>query len=297
MAAHRRSAARPWIWPHRQRLAAGLLCAGALATAALTGTGQAASATATPARVVAAEASATAATPLGNPAGDARAAKRAAADTTSSRTTDSSRASRSGNRTEGGDRAGTATRAGRSESRSVVPKTNSVPVQPNKTLTTPITSPAPAPAQAAAPAAPATPAAPAAPAAPALPAISGLNATQIANAAVIVSVGRSLGAGTRGEIIAVATALQESNLKNYTVAVDHDSLGLFQQRPSAGWGSPAQLTDPAYAARKFYQSLLRSRGDWECLTCAAQRVQGSAFPDAYAKHEGYATAIVAALGG
>ena len=79
------------------------------------------------------------------------------------------------------------------------------------------------------------------------------------------------------------------------MAVDADSLGLFQQRPSTGWGAPAELTNPWYAARKFYQSLVTDKGDWGCLTCAAQRVQGSAFPDAYAKHEGFARTIVAAL--
>jgi hypothetical protein len=130
-----------------------------------------------------------------------------------------------------------------------------------------------------------------------LPVIAGLTPVQVRNAAAIVQVGRGLGAGRRGEVIAVATALQESNLYNVTRAVDHDSLGLFQQRPSSGWGSPGQLTTPSYAARAFYRVLLAYRGDWGCLTCAAQRVQRSAFPNAYAKHEWFAYRIVAALGG
>jgi hypothetical protein len=104
-----------------------------------------------------------------------------------------------------------------------------------------------------------------------------------------------MGISERGQVIAVATAMQESRLLNLTVAVDHDSLGLFQQRPSVGWGSPDQLTDPSYAARAFYQRLIDTTADWGCLTCAAQRVQGSAFPDAYAQHEWQATQVVNAL--
>jgi hypothetical protein len=155
-------------------------------------------------------------------------------------------------------------------------------------------APAPAaPAPAAAPAAPA----PAAPAAPALPKIDGLDDTQVQNAATIVKVGKDMGIGARGEAIAVATALQESKLYNLDVAVDHDSLGLFQQRPSSGWGSEQQLTDPAYAARAFYNVLKDNTSDFGCLTCAAQRVQVSAFPDAYAQWEGLATTAVTALGG
>ncbi len=150
-----------------------------------------------------------------------------------------------------------------------------------------------APAPAAAPAAPA----PAAPAAPALPKIDGLDDTQVQNAATIVKVGKDMGIGARGEAIAVATALQESKLYNLDVAVDHDSLGLFQQRPSSGWGTEQQLTDPAYAARAFYNVLKDNTSDFGCLTCAAQRVQVSAFPDAYAQWEGLATTAVTALGG
>jgi hypothetical protein len=111
----------------------------------------------------------------------------------------------------------------------------------------------------------------------------------------IVAEGHHMGVSRRGQIIAMATALQESNLKNYTHAVDHDSLGLFQQRPSSGWGTPRQLTNPTYAAHAFYAVLVRYKGSWGCLTCAAQRVQGSAFPSAYAKHEGFATKIVDVL--
>jgi hypothetical protein len=149
---------------------------------------------------------------------------------------------------------------------------------------------APAPAQSAAPA----PAA--APATPAIPSIPGLDQYQAENAQTIVNVGTQLGVPTRGKVIAIATAMQESKLYNLNVAVDYDSLGLFQQRPSTGWGSPDQLTTPTYAAQAFYARLMDTQGDWGCLACAAQRVQGSAFPDAYAQWEGLADSVVAALG-
>jgi hypothetical protein len=170
-------------------------------------------------------------------------------------------------------------------------KTKAATPAPKKSTATQPASPkatsAPAAAAAAAPAPAAAP--------KTLPAISGLTAVQVSNAEVIVAVGKSMGVSARGQIIAVATSLQESQLYNLDVAVDHDSLGLFQQRPSSGWGTVAQLTDPAYAARAFYQVLIQYTGDWGCLTCAAQRVQVSAYPDAYAKHETLATQIVTAL--
>ncbi|WP_203915675.1 hypothetical protein [Rugosimonospora africana] len=130
---------------------------------------------------------------------------------------------------------------------------------------------------------------------PPLPHIAGLDHYQVENAQTIVNVGREMGIDERGQIIAVATALQESRLYNLYVAVDHDSLGLFQQRPSTGWGTPAEITTPSYAARAFYTRLLDTTADWGCLTCAAQRVQGSAFPYAYAAQEWLATQIVGAF--
>jgi LysM repeat protein len=119
---------------------------------------------------------------------------------------------------------------------------------------------------------------------------------QLANAATIVAVGRSLGVSDYGLVIALATAMQESSLRN--IDYGHlDSVGLFQQRPSAGWGDVAQLTDPVYAARLFYggptnpnkgktRGLLDIAG-WQSLTVtqAAQKVQKSAYPNAYAKWE------------
>ncbi len=117
---------------------------------------------------------------------------------------------------------------------------------------------------------------------------------QVANAATIVAVGREMGVPPRGHLIAVATAMQESTLRNLDHG-DRDSLGLFQQRPSQGWGSPSQVRDPRYAARKFYDYLLGLPGweDWP-VTVAAQRVQRSAYPDAYAKWERRAAQVIAA---
>jgi cell wall-associated NlpC family hydrolase len=127
---------------------------------------------------------------------------------------------------------------------------------------------------------------------------AGLTAQQAANAGVIIGVGKQLGIPARGWVIAIATALQESDLINSPVATDHDSVGLFQQRPSQGWGTVAQLTDPTYAATKFYQALQRvPRWQTLPLTDAAQAVQRSAYPDAYATHETRAAAIVAAYTG
>jgi murein DD-endopeptidase MepM/ murein hydrolase activator NlpD len=131
-----------------------------------------------------------------------------------------------------------------------------------------------------------------------LPDIKGLSQEQISNAAVIIAVGRELKIPGKGFVVAIATAMQESTLHNYTHAVDHDSLGLFQQRPTMGWGTPAQVTDPRYSAAKFYERLVRI-GGWEQLrvTEAAQRVQRSAFPNAYQKWEHLAVGLVAKLAG
>jgi murein DD-endopeptidase MepM/ murein hydrolase activator NlpD len=132
-----------------------------------------------------------------------------------------------------------------------------------------------------------------------LPQISSYGPAQIRNAAIIISTGAALKMPPRAWVIAIATAMQESGLTdlgNLGKNNDHDSLGLFQQRPSSGWGSPAQVTDPVYASTKFYEKLKKVPG-WENLplTEAAQAVQISAYPDAYAKHEPAATQIVNTL--
>lgn len=123
------------------------------------------------------------------------------------------------------------------------------------------------------------------------------SAEQDTDAATIVRVGQSDHVPEYGWVIAVATAMQESTLNNLGSG-DRDSLGLFQQRPSQGWGTAAQIMDPVYAAGQFYAALLKVPG-WQQmpLTVAAQAVQNSGFPGAYAKWQDPATALVAHLTG
>jgi hypothetical protein len=112
-----------------------------------------------------------------------------------------------------------------------------------------------------------------------------LTPEQLTNAATIADVGRSRGLSERAVVIALATAQQESRLRNLDYG-DRDSLGLFQQRPSQGWGTPAQVQDPVYAAGMFYDRLVEVP-DWSTrpLTEVSQSVQKSGFPDAYAQWE------------
>ncbi|AQU70818.1 hypothetical protein [Streptomyces niveus] len=120
---------------------------------------------------------------------------------------------------------------------------------------------------------------------------------QAANAATISAVGTTRGLPERAVTIALATALQESALRNIDYG-DRDSVGLFQQRPSKGWGTVEQILDPVYSAGKFYAELAEVPGYSRLpLTEAAQRVQRSGFPQAYAKHEPDATLLSAALTG
>jgi hypothetical protein len=110
-----------------------------------------------------------------------------------------------------------------------------------------------------------------------------LDAEQITNAGLIVAAGQHLGIPEPGETIALATAMQESGLHNLNYG-DRDSLGLFQQRPSQGWGTASQIMDPTYSATAFYKAPTQVSG-WAAMptTDAAQAVQRSAYPDAYAK--------------
>jgi hypothetical protein len=120
---------------------------------------------------------------------------------------------------------------------------------------------------------------------------------QAVNAATITAVGTGRGLPERAVAIALATSIQESGLRNITHG-DRDSLGLFQQRPSQGWGTEKQIMDPAYAAGKFYEHLVKVSGYTKMpLTEAAQRVQRSGYPEAYAKHEPDAILLAAALTG
>ena len=114
-------------------------------------------------------------------------------------------------------------------------------------------------------------------------------AAQRANAEAIIKTGQALKLPPRAWVIALATSMQETHLHNYGNLGhlnDHDSLGLFQQRPSSGWGKPAQIVKPNYAATKFYKALTHVH-NWNKLplTVAAQKVQVSAFGDRYAQWE------------
>ena len=126
-----------------------------------------------------------------------------------------------------------------------------------------------------------------------------LDNAQLANAKAIIKEAKETGVGERGAVIGIATSLQESklyNLGHLGAYNDHDSQGLFQQRPSSGWGTPEEVTDPKYASRAFFQALRNVPG-WQDLplTAAAQTVQVSAFPYAYAQWEEQAADIVQQL--
>lgn len=142
--------------------------------------------------------------------------------------------------------------------------------------------------------------------------VAGLDQAQMNNAATIVKVAQQRGLSKRAMVIGVATALQESDLYNQAnpavrasmalphqgASVDHDSVGLFQQRASQGWGTVAQLMNPAYSTGLFFAALVQVSGwDRMSLATAAQAVQRSAFPWAYAKQEARAQQIVNALVG
>lgn len=122
-----------------------------------------------------------------------------------------------------------------------------------------------------------------------------LPAEQVPNAQTIVASGIGLDVPKKGQIIALATAMQESRLRNLNYG-DRDSLGLFQQRPSQGWGTTEQIHDPVHASEQFYKHLLNVPG-WQQMTVtqAAQAVQKSGLPDAYAPWEPLATALQKAI--
>jgi hypothetical protein len=124
-----------------------------------------------------------------------------------------------------------------------------------------------------------------------------LDLDQASHAATIAAVAHARGLPERAVTIALATAIQESKLRNLTYG-DRDSIGLFQQRPSQGWGSPAQLHDPVYASGRFFDALVKVP-DYVGLpvTVAAQRVQHSGYPEAYARHEGMAKTLADVLTG
>lgn len=138
------------------------------------------------------------------------------------------------------------------------------------------------------------------------------NDTQLSHAAAIIQAGNAAGVGQAGQLVALMTALQESTLRNLANSdvgesmglphdgegSDHDSVGLFQQRPSMGWGTVKELMDPSTSAGRFYERLKTVEG-WESMSPgqAAQKVQVSAFPDAYGRWEPAAKSLLSALSG
>ncbi len=124
-----------------------------------------------------------------------------------------------------------------------------------------------------------------------------LDPAQMANAATIAAVGIRSKLPERAVVVALATAYQESHLENLDDG-DRDSVGLFQQRPSQGWGEPSQIKDPRYAAGEFYTALKKVKG-WSSMrvTDAAQKVQRSAYPNAYEKWADEAAVLTKALMG
>jgi len=127
--------------------------------------------------------------------------------------------------------------------------------------------------------------------------VADLSTEQAENAATIAAVGVRRGLPARAVSIALATAYQESKINNLDHG-DRDSLGLFQQRPSMGWGTPEQLQDPYYATNAFYDALEKVDGyDSMRITEAAQAVQRSGFPEAYEDHADDARALASALTG
>ncbi|MGK5740733.1 hypothetical protein [Micromonospora sp. URMC 103] len=124
-----------------------------------------------------------------------------------------------------------------------------------------------------------------------------LDDEQTNNAKAIIAATKKSGLDERAAVISIATSLQESKLENLGHlgdANDHDSLGLFQQRPSSGWGTPEQITDPEYSTMAFQKGLKQIDGWHDMpLTQAAQTVQVSAYPDAYAQWEQQAADLVA----
>ena len=120
---------------------------------------------------------------------------------------------------------------------------------------------------------------------------------QTANAATITAIALKRGLPARAATIANATAIVESKLRNLTYG-DRDSLGLFQQRPSQGWGTAEQVLDPVHATNKFYDALIKVDGYQSMvITQVAQEVQHSGFPQAYADHEEEGRILASTLAG
>ncbi len=120
---------------------------------------------------------------------------------------------------------------------------------------------------------------------------------QTANAALIAAVSMKRGLPARAATIAITTAYQESKIRNLRFG-DRDSVGLFQQRPSQGWGTTEQILDPVFATNRFYDELVKFKGyETADITTIAQKVQRSAYPEAYREHESQGRALASTLTG
>ena len=121
--------------------------------------------------------------------------------------------------------------------------------------------------------------------------------SQTRYAATITALAVKRGLPPRAATIAIATAIQESKLRNLRYG-DRDSIGLFQQRPSQGWGTEEQILDPVYSTNRFYDALVKVKG-YESMeiTKVAQEVQRSAYPEAYADHEQEGRILASTLSG
>lgn len=127
--------------------------------------------------------------------------------------------------------------------------------------------------------------------------VTEIDVEQATWAALMAKIGHQRDLPPRATTIAIATAYQESKMRNIDYG-DRDSVGLFQQRPSQGWGSVEQIMDPTYSINRFYDALSRVPGYENMeITVAAQTVQRSGYPDAYAQHEANARALASALRG
>ncbi|WP_236029443.1 cobalt transporter [Bifidobacterium miconisargentati] len=124
-----------------------------------------------------------------------------------------------------------------------------------------------------------------------------LSPEQAGNAALIANIAVNRGLPDHAVTVAIATAMQESRLTNLDHG-DRDSLGLFQQRPSQGWGTAEQVSNPTYATNIFYDHLMQVP-DWQTIPVedAAQEVQRSGYPDLYANWDAMARAWASALTG
>jgi hypothetical protein len=116
-------------------------------------------------------------------------------------------------------------------------------------------------------------------------------------ASIITGISVRRGLPPRAASIALATAYQETGIRNLDYG-DRDSVGLFQQRPSQGWGTKKQLMDPYYATGKFYDALVKI-DNWETadINDVAQKIQFSGYPEAYRDHEADARILASALSG